>query len=259
MIDIHNHIIYGVDDGSRSLDESMKMVEIYMENGFDSIIATSHYDRSRYMVSPDEIREKSSILNKECQKRGLDFKIYSGHEVQIEPNILDYFEKGMVQSLNNSRFILLELPFINKAIYAKDLIYKAQLEGYVPIIAHAERYAYSDISYIKEFIKLGALVQVNYSSMKSHKDLMEGLLKRNMVHILATDAHQSEWRSPKIGDYKEEIVDLVGDGKFEEISTTNPKRIINDEFISPNYKGIKDLDQKKPKRSIFNFWRRKWI
>lgn len=68
MIDIHNHIIYGVDDGSRSLDESLKMVELFMDNGFNEIIATSHYDPSRYMVKKEEILGKSSILNDEIKK-----------------------------------------------------------------------------------------------------------------------------------------------------------------------------------------------
>ncbi len=75
MIDIHNHIIYGVDDGARDIDESLKMVKLYQKAGFDQIIATSHYDRSRYMVDAHEIKEKVEILNEEIAGQELDFKI----------------------------------------------------------------------------------------------------------------------------------------------------------------------------------------
>lgn len=80
------------------------------------------------------------------------------------------------------------------------------------------------------------------------------MLERNMVHILATDAHQSEWRSPDIREYKNEIVDIIGETKFETLATTNPSKIISDEYIPSAYDEIRIAEKKK---SIFNFWRKK--
>ena len=255
MIDIHNHIIYGVDDGSRSLEESMEMVSLYKKAGFDKIIATSHFDRSRYMVDANEIRQKCEILNNELAKNNIEFKIYPGHEIQVEPNTTKLINDKTLNTLADSRYVLLELSFLNPPLFLKDLIYNLQLEGYVPIIAHAERYTYvkKNIDYLLEFIKMGAIIQANYSSI-SKDDTLRTMLERNMVHILATDAHQSEWRSPDIREYKNEIIDIIGESKFETLATTNPSKIISDEYIPSAYDEIRIVEKKK---SIFNFWRKK--
>ena len=259
MIDIHNHIIYGVDDGSRSIDESLKMIELFMENGFDKIIATSHYDPSRYMVKRDEILEKSYILNDEIKKKSWDFKIYPGHEIQVGTDTLDKIHKKELLTLNNSRYVLLELSFVNKAIFLKDLIYNLSLEGYVPIIAHAERYPYveKNISYLYEPIKMGALVQINYSSMNSHPYITKKLLEKNMVHFIGTDAHQSKWRNPNIYDEKRSIIDIIGENKFNSLSFMNPQKVIDDEFIASDYDKIL-MEEIKSKKKFFGFWRKKW-
>ena len=123
MIDIHNHIVYGVDDGSRNLDESIKMVELYKKAGFDQIIATSHYDKSRYTVDANEIKEKVSIINDEIEKRTLDFKVYPGHEIQVELDMIKKIKSGDLLTLNNSRYVLCELSFVNKPTFLKDLFY----------------------------------------------------------------------------------------------------------------------------------------
>ena len=258
MIDIHNHIIYGVDDGSRSLDESLSMIKLYIEAGFTEIIATSHFDRSRYMVDAQEIREKVAIINDELAKMGIDFKVHPGHEIQVEIDMLKKIREGSLLRLNDSRYVLCELPFGSKPNFLKDLIYKIQLEGYVPIIAHAERYSYveSDIDWLVDFIKMGALIQINYSSINSHYETTKTLLERNMVHIIATDAHQSEWRNPYIVDYKEKILGLIGQDKFDKLARLNPGLVISDKYIDSEYDNVVKKE-KEEKRSIFNFWRRK--
>lgn len=258
MIDIHNHIIYGVDDGSRSIEESLEMVNLYRKAGFSKIIATSHYDKSRYITYPDDIIKKADILNSRLEKEGIDFRIYPGQEIQIEIDTLEKIKNGDVLSLNNSRYVLCELSFASKPNFLKDLIYKMQLEGYVPIIAHAERYPYvsEDINWLLDFIKMGALIQVNYSSIKSHHDTMKELLERNMVHIIATDAHQSKWRSPYIVEYKNEIIDIIGEDKFEKLSNVNSNLVIEDKYIDGEYDSIVK-ENKKEKRSFLRFWRNK--
>lgn len=234
------------------------MVDLYMKAGFTEIIATSHFDRSRYMVEASEIREKVDLLNKAIEDRGLSFKIHPGHEIQVEPGMEKKLKTGELLTLNDSRYVLCELSFVNKPYFLGELLYSLGLEGYVPIIAHAERYPYveKDIDWLLDFIKKGALVQINYSSIKSHKEVTKTLLERNMVHIIGTDAHQSEWRSPEIGEYKREILEIIGEDKFKKLSSTNPSLIINDQFISSEYDKVK-VNKKKEKKSIFNFWRRK--
>lgn len=258
MIDIHNHIIYGVDDGARDIDESLKMVELYQKVGFDQIIATSHYDSSRYKVDAGEIKEKVEILNEECSNRGLDFKIYPGHEIQVELDMIKKLKSGELLTLNSSKYVLCELSFVNKPTFLNDLFYNLQLEGYIPIIAHAERYPYVEdhIEWLENFIKAGALVQINYASIKSHADTARELLERNMVHIIGTDAHQSEWRNPDISAYKDKILKIIPGEKFDNLSTINPQKVIDDEYISSDFDKI-IRPEKTKKKGIFNFWRKK--
>ena len=258
MIDIHNHIVYGVDDGSRNLDESIKMVELYKKAGFDQIIATSHYDKSRYTVDANEIKEKVSIINDEIEKRTLDFKVYPGHEIQVELDMIKKIKSGDLLTLNNSRYVLCELSFVNKPTFLKDLFYNLELEGYVPIIAHVERYPYveNNIDWVEDFINMAALIQINYSSITSNYEITRELLERNMVHIIGTDSHQSEWRNPDIRAYKDEMLKIVSEERFEILSTINPAKVINDEFISSEYDKI-IKPEKREKKGIFNFWRRK--
>lgn len=258
MIDIHNHIIYGVDDGARDIDESLKMIELYQKAGFDQIIATSHYDRSRYMVDAGEIKEKVEILNEEISKQGIDFKIYPGHEIQVELDMIKKLKSGELLTLNGSKYVLCELSFVNKPTFLKDLFYNLQLEGYIPIIAHAERYPYVEdhIEWLEDFIKAGALVQINYASIKSHADTTRELLQRNMVHIIGTDAHQSEWRSPDVLAYKDEIEKIISKETFDKLSTINPQKVIDNDFISSDYDKIIRPENTK-KKGIFNFWRKR--
>lgn len=234
------------------------MINLYRKAGFSKIIATSHYDKSRYITYPDDIIKKADILNSRLEKEGIDFRIYPGQEIQIEIDTLEKINNGDVLSLNNSRYVLCELSFASKPNFLKDLIYQMQLEGYVPIIAHAERYPYvsEDINWLLDFIKMGALIQVNYSSIKSHHDTMKELLERNMVHIIATDAHQSKWRSPYIVECKDEIIDIIGEDKFEKLSNINPNLVIEDKYIDGEYDSIVK-EHKKERRSFLKFWRNK--
>ena len=103
---------------------------------------------------------------------------------------------------------------------------------------------------------MGALIQINYSSIKSHYETTKTLLERNMVHIIATDAHQSEWRNPYIVDYKEKILGLIGQDKFDKLARLNPGLVISDKYIDSEYDNVVKKE-KEEKRSIFNFWRRK--
>ena len=259
MIDIHNHIIYGVDDGSKSIDESLKMVDMYIESGFSEIIATSHYDKGRYLVDPLEIKHKIDVLNRKIKEKSLDFTIYPGHEIQVDVDINTNLKEGRVLSLNNSRYLLCELSFLNKPNFLEDLFYNLQLEGYTPIIAHAERYDYvkKDPDYLAQFIQKGALVQVNYSSIKTDPETVKTLLEKNMVHILATDAHQSEWRKPDIREYINLYKEIIGDENFIKLSMTNPKKVIEDKFIDNEFVVQKEELPKKKEKKLFGFWRRK--
>ena len=259
MFDVHCHLIYQEDDGSRSIEESIKMIEKYIEVGYKGAIVTPHYDRNRYLVTSDIVLDKMEILKNKIKEENIDFELFPGNEIQIDEKTIDLIKNKEIFRLNNSRYVLCELPFFSKPIYAKELFYQMRLEGWIPIIAHPERYSYvkEDIGWLKQFIKTGCLLQLNISSLSSkmNSNIAKQLLERNMIHLVGTDSHQNEWRSP---DVKKEFIilrELVGDNKFETLTSTNPKKIIDDLFIPSNYEKILDSPNNQKKKKWFKFWR----
>jgi protein-tyrosine phosphatase len=260
MYDVHCHLIFGEDDGSRSIDESIEMIKIYKDLGYKGAILTSHYDEGRYLVTSEIVLEKLEILKNAIKEKNIDFELFPGNEIQIDLNTMNLLKENKILRLNNSRYILCELPFSTKPIYAKEIFYQMQLEGYIPIIAHPERYEYirNDIEWFDDFIKTGCLLQMNLSSLTSTslKDISEKMLARNMIHLVGTDAHQIDWRSPNVINELEVLNNITGKEKFEELTHVNPKKIIDNKFISSNYDNLKKLSENKiTKKKRFEFWR----
>lgn len=260
MIDVHNHLIPGVDDGSRSVDESLLMIEQFIKTGYTGAIVTSHYDSGRYYVTGDMVREGISRLEQALKERRLDFTLYPGNEIQLDLKTKEDLKSDRMLSLNNSRYLLLEWPMFSKPHYAENLIYQLNLEGYIGVIAHPERYRYvrEDPDFLLDFIKSGCLVQLNLRSLSepgSVGETAEELLERNMVHLVGTDAHQSKWRNPLLGDELSLLKKSVGEGRFREMTEIRPKKIINDEFISSNYEDVMEKSKKTPKKKPrYKFW-----
>ena len=263
LYDIHTHIVFGVDDGSRSIEESIEMIKQYIDSGFSGIIATSHYDKGRYLATKDKVLNGVEKIKEELERQNIDFEIYPGNEIQIDTDTIKDINDGKVMRLNNSRYVLCELPFLTKPNYAENLFYEMQLNGWVPIIAHAERYSYvqEDPEYLLPFIKSGCLVQMNLSSLNrpDSRDVSYKLLERNMVHLLGTDAHQSKWRSPEVKEEIEKIKTIISEEKFELLLSTNPRKVIDNKKISSDYNEIRqekkdNLKSDKKDRKWFKFW-----
>lgn len=263
LYDIHTHIVFGVDDGSRSLEESIEMIKKFIDSGFSGIIATSHYDKGRYLATKEKVVNGVEIIREELKRQNIDFEIYPGNEIQIDTDTINDIQNNKAMRLNNSRYVLCELPFFTKPNYAENIFYEMQLNGWIPIIAHAERYYYvqEDPDWLLPFIKSGCLIQMNLSSLTSpdSKDISRELLERNMVHLFGTDAHQSHWRSPEVNEELQLLKTIIDEKKYELLLSINPKKVIDNEIISSNYNQIihkKEEDTKKEKknRKWFKLW-----
>ena len=258
FIDIHSHLLPEVDDGSKSLQESLVMVEQYIKAGYSASIASPHFDKARYVVESGRVIENVDLLNKEIESQGLDFMVYPGNEIQIDVDTIKNLDDGKALRLNNSRYILAELPVYTKPNYVKNIFYDMQLRGWIPIIAHAERYSYvqENPDWLMPYIKSGCLIQMNLSSLSdssSFKTCKE-LLNRGMVHVVGTDSHQSEWRSPDVSEELDFLKSFVGVELFDLYTSINPLKVINNTYISSNYdKVIKEYGTRKKK--WYELWR----
>ncbi len=240
MIDIHSHIIYGIDDGCKTIDESINTIINLKKIGFDKLILTPHYiNGSNYNKNNKEKKERLNVLKEELLKRNIDTYLYLGNEIYVNDEIDELVLSKEVTTLNKSRYLLIEFPLYNKVNNVSDYIYELQIKGYKIIIAHPERYEYFKENYkeVDNLYESGVLFQCNYGSLigkygKESQKLIEYLLKNNMVTFMSTDIHRPE--SSIIDNFsiiKEKIENYIGIDGFKKISHDNALKVINDETI----------------------------
>lgn len=237
MIDLHSHILPNLDDGSQSMEESLKMGEIALSEGFSKIIATPHYIEGEQTISKEEIFKAVMKVNDAFQKAKINLEILPGAEVYLTPNLPLLLKSGEIPTLNNSAYVLIEFPMRDIPIYTETVLYEVRLLGYKPIIAHPERYSkvIKDPNYLKKLVDQGNYVQINSLSVtgelgKKIKETAEILLKQNLVHFIGTDAHSSRTRAPKIQEAILQMSKWVSKTQLEEI-INNGKNLINGKEI----------------------------
>ncbi|MDI9469227.1 MAG: protein tyrosine phosphatase [Bacillota bacterium] len=236
MVDLHTHVLWGVDDGAQNLDMTMKMLWQYAEAGYTDIIITPHHDPSRYEVPVDVVKEGVSRLTALAREMNLSFNFYPGHEIQLQAQTPQMLKRGELLSLNNSRYVMIELPFLTKPYYAKEILYRIQLLGYIPIISHPERYRYAqqDPPSFAALVGAGCLLQLNLSSLNATAKEQEALnyfLRNGLYHVVATDAHNTEMRSPNQKEALYKLSQLVDATEYEKLTETNPRRVLLDQMI----------------------------
>lgn len=234
MIDFHSHILYGIDDGAYTIYDSMKLIEEAEKVGFTKIIATSHYQVGDFET--DEEKRKSII--EELQHRFNNVEIILGSEVYITQNMIELLEEKKASTINGTKYVLFEIPFLNNTMYFEHVIDDLKRNRYVPIIAHPERYKIvkENPTIVEDWIERGILVQCNYSSIigkygKEAQKTIELLLKHKLIHFLGTDAHRPEITYPYINKAKEKFIELAGEEYFKDLSERNAEKVINNENI----------------------------
>lgn len=241
MIDIHSHVLNEIDDGARSLKESIVILKKLQEIGFTHIIATPHYIPGSQFVSNNyQKNEKWENLIQELKKEEMMIPLYLGNEIFIDSSINSLLQKKEITSLNGSRYLLLEFPVSRPIHDMLEILFYLRNKGYIPIIAHPERYLYLQENHnlILDFLKMGCLFQGNLANVLEKygvqaKKLFLYMLKNNQYHFLATDVHhEDDILFQKMKKVKKEIIKLTSKEKFQELTYYNPLKVLKDENIS---------------------------
>lgn len=240
MIDCHSHVLFDIDDGCKSIEDSVETIKNLKKIGFDKIILTPHYIKgSNYVKNNSDKKQRLDVLRKRLIEENIDIDLFLGNEVYITEDINDLVMSKEITTLNKSRYILIEFPLYNKVNNVEDYIYELKLKGYIPVIAHPERYSYFQKNY-KEVDKLyesKVLFQSNYGSImgnygKEAQKLITYLLKKDMVTFMATDVHRKNSSLfDNFGVIKKKIQLIIGEEKFKKLSNDNILKVINDEEI----------------------------
>lgn len=239
MIDIHCHILPNVDDGSESLEESIEMAKIAESEGITRIVNTSHCHFDFKYKKGNELKLELEKFNQVLKEENINIEVLLGNELYYTSDLIERFDELDFFSMNNSKYILMEFSPINFPKNIEDVIYEIKIRGYIPIIAHAERYkqVQEDVNIVLDCIKEGALIQVNASSIlgkngEKAEDTSKKLLDNNMVHFVATDAHSSNRRRPLIKDSYNYILKNYGKEVSEKLFIENPTAVIENRDIS---------------------------
>lgn len=215
MIDIHCHILHGIDDGAKTIEDSIAMAKQAKKEGIHTIIATPHLN-SQYDNRKLLILEKVKELNQALQNADIHVKILAGQEPRIYGEIIEDYDRGDIQTLNDSQYIFVELPSNHVPRYTEKLLFDIQVKGMTPIIVHPERNSEMverpEILY--RLVEKGALTQVTASSLcgyfgKNIKNFSIQLIEANLTHFIASDAHNVVSRAFKM----EEAFNFI-DSKF---------------------------------------------
>jgi protein-tyrosine phosphatase len=196
LIDIHCHILPYADDGAETEEHSFEMARLAQEEGIHTIVATPHYNRI-YQNYRGEIIEKVHQLNKSLKEKDIPLTVYPGQELRITGGILEDIDQGHILTLNdNGKYLFIEFPSREVPRYTRELLYKIQLRGIIPIIVHPERNAEliekPDLLY--ELVSGGILTQVTAASLagsfgKKVQKFSLNLIEHALTHFIASDAH----------------------------------------------------------------------
>jgi len=254
VVDIHSHIISGIDDGSKNMEMTLEMLKNAERDGTKEIIATPHYllEYGESIISDVKafVKEINSIINNE----GLNIKVYSGQEVYYTENIIQNYIEGKIGTLNDSRYMLIEFPMRKFDDNMCDIIYELQIRNITPIIAHPERYKIiiEKPIYINKFINEGYLFQMNTGSIEGKfgsdvKKTAEILLENGIYNFIGSDAHNTKNRNTGLSN----AIRLANKyNNIEEIFTQSSKKFLNNEHIDFLGERIKE------KKSIFSFFKK---
>lgn len=243
MKDIHSHILYGIDDGAKTLEESIEILKKANTRGVTDIILTPHYVADSIYTS--SIKENKIILKKlkqELKKEQININLYLGNEVYVDESLSSSLSN--ISTLNNSRYILIEFPMNNKCLNLEEVLYQLKKEKLIPIIAHPERYSYyyKDYLFFEKLIKQGCLLQGNIGSLygdygKKSQKMIKALLKRGMIQFIGSDIHH---KSSDIYDRKieKDLLKIIkNQAVVEDLLVNNTDKVIN------NILGVKVMNE----------------
>lgn len=201
MIDIHCHILPGVDDGAKFEEESLAMARAAVAQGIDTIIATPHHKNGMYDNPRNSIIQNVTILNELLERQDIPLKLLAGQETRINGDMIEEINNGIMQPLHDTQYLFVEFPSGSVPRYAQQMLFDIQVVGYTPVIVHPERNRelIQNPASMYEFVRRGALTQITAASLigkfgKNIQKFTNQLIEANLTHFIASDAHNTTTR-----------------------------------------------------------------
>lgn len=235
MIDLHSHILPGIDDGSKSLEMSLEMARIAVADGIRVMACTPHIYPGLYMNDAVGITAARDALQAALDEHGIALQLTTGADAHLVPGLVKSLRAGEVPSLNGTRYVLLEPPHHVAPPRFAELVFDLVANGYVPVITHPERLTWIE-EHFETFVALtrqGAWMQVTAGALTGvfgsrAKYWGERFLGEGLTHILATDAHSSGRRVPVLSEGLAVAEKLLGADEAQQLVQGRPAALMND-------------------------------
>lgn len=238
VIDLHSHILPGFDDGAQDDAQSLAMAQMAVADGVGCVVATPHSVDGIWVQLPSAVREAATWLQSACQEQGLDLEVVAGLEAYIAPDLPSRLTQEPGCTLGDTRYLLLEFPLRQYPRYVEQTIFELQVAGFVPIIAHPERYTevVKNPSLLYTLVERGVLAQITAASLigtfgREIQETAQLFLTHDLAHVIASDAHSTAHRSPVLSEAVAVAVELIGQERALAMVTETPARILADEYV----------------------------
>jgi protein-tyrosine phosphatase len=240
VIDLHNHLLPGIDDGARKLEETLQFLRLAARDGVRTVTATPHMRPGVYDTTRETILERVAMV-REAQ-RGDEAEavtLLPGAEVFFSGDVVERARDGRLMTVGDGgRYVLLELPYQQIPLGVDDTIFQLRLLGLTPLLAHPERVAYylEDIERVAASVRLGALTQVTGNSVTGRfggraREFARRMLERRLVHVLASDSHDVRYRPPVLSDSVRAAAAVVGQEAARRMVEETPRAILAGEEV----------------------------
>lgn len=234
MIDLHTHILPGVDDGADTEDESVEFVRMALRDGVRTIVATPHCNEGSYFNQLSDIQAGVRRLQQRLIREDLELELVPGAEVHLCPDLVERVRDGRAPTLgNNGKTLLLELSLTQYPVELANLIFQLKLAGLEILLAHPERIRYfqEDRKRYEDVVRIGAYGQITAGSIlgtfgKRARAYSEELLREGLIHVVASDAHSLRGRPPVLTPAIEQMIPLVGEQRARSMADGIPRALV---------------------------------
>nr|WP_297574624.1 CpsB/CapC family capsule biosynthesis tyrosine phosphatase [uncultured Peptostreptococcus sp.] len=239
MIDIHSHILYGIDDGADNPRVSRRILRDSYDQGVDAMVATPHFRKNMFETDIRQAVGRYKRVRHMARDISEDFKIYLGAEVYFTSGVLNMLDRGLIPTMAGSDYVLVEFDYSIDYRTMKSNLSDIRQLGLRPILAHVERYfnVVTDLANIENIIYLGGYIQVNATSVmkkqlfndrhKIFKTRVRRLLDYDLVHFVASDVHNMTTRPSYMGEAYDWLEATYGGDYAEELFVLNQEKILN--------------------------------
>ncbi len=237
-IDIHSHILPGIDDGAENFETSMDMLRAAWNDGIREIILTPHNKPSHHNAGPEKISLLIKELRNKAQGEGIGMAFHMGNEMYYGSDMTERLEERRALTMAGSAYVLVEFGMGDDPDHIRYGLYEVLSHGYHPILAHVERYGrmLMKTERVEDLVRMGCYIQVNAGSVMGcfgfgAKQFTRRLLSQGLVHFVATDAHDMGKRRPALLECAEYVGRKYGEEYAKRLFKENPRRVIQNDYI----------------------------